>query len=107
MDGDIALTLTTKPAAQRARGAVILGFRHDATRGVTGLSYLYHSHPMRVLFPRPARNDVITAAITTVSGGNVGGDQIDASISAEENAHVLSLALAAEKVYQAPDVKPP
>ena len=106
MDGDIALTLTTKPAAQRARGAVILGFRHDAKRDQTGLSDLYHSHPMRVLFPRPARNDVITAAITTVSGGLVGGDQIDVSINAEENAQVLSLAQAAEKVYRAQDAEP-
>ena len=106
MDGDIALTLAKRSPAQRARGAVVLGFRHDAARGVTGLSDLYHSHPMRVLFPRPARNDVITAAITTVSGGLVGGDQIDVSIRAEDNAHVLSLAQAAEKVYRAQDLEP-
>ncbi|MDF1747347.1 MAG: urease accessory protein UreD [Alphaproteobacteria bacterium] len=106
MDGDIALTLATKPAAQRAWGAVILGFRYDAKRGETGLSDLYHSHPMRVLFPRPARGDVITAAITTVSGGLVGGDQLDVYISVEEKAQVLSLAQAAEKVYRAQDVQP-
>jgi urease accessory protein len=122
MDGDVALTLAqdvTGPdrsgadtphaqsiRKQRAQGAAIVGFRHDAKRGVTGLSDLYHSHPMRVLFPRPARDDVITAAITTVSGGIVAGDRIDVSITAEENAQALSLAQAAEKVYRAQDTDP-
>ncbi len=107
MDGDIALSVMQRTVtAQRAQGAAIIAYRRDAKDGQTRLHDLYHSHPMRVLFPRPARGDPATAAITTVSGGVAGGDRISVSVEAGDGTDVLALAQAAEKIYRAANQSP-
>ena len=104
MDGGLTIEPTTRAAHQRARGAVTLGVKSDA--GTSRLDTLYHSHPLRVLFPRPAKNDPLTAAIATVSGGIAGGDQVTIDLSAGPDAEALIVAQAAEKIYRAPDPEP-
>ena len=104
MDGGLAIEPNSRPAHQRANGAVTLGVKADA--GVTRIDTLYHSHPLRVLFPRPAKHDPMTAAIATVSGGIAGGDRLILDVSASEGAEALVVAQAAEKVYRAPDPEP-
>lgn len=104
MDGDRALaTLTAAPRHQRARGRALVSFRADPSRNGTHLSDLFQSHPMRVLFPRPAGGDPITAVLTTVSGGIAGGDEINIEINGEDGTDSLVMAQAAEKIYRAPD----
>ncbi len=111
MDGDRALEtalapMTAAPRHQRARGRARTAFRQDQAAGVTRLSDLYQSHPMRVLFPRPAKGDPITAVLATVSGGIAGGDRIEIEIDGGEGTESLVLAQAAEKIYRAPDPDP-
>lgn len=61
---------------------------------------------MRVLFPRPAKGDPITAVLTTVSGGIAGGDRVAVEIDVGDGADALILAQAAEKIYRAADPDP-
>jgi len=68
--------------------------------GVTRLADLYHSDPVRILFPHKPKYEIPTAVITTTSGGLVGGDQIDVSVSASAGASVLAMPQAAEKIYR-------
>lgn len=71
-----------------------------ATGGATRLDQLYHHDPARILFPRPADGDVMTAAVVTTSGGLVGGDRLDVRAEAGVGARGLVMAQAAEKVYR-------
>lgn len=104
MDGAAPTGLFKRPAHQRARGAITLAFKRDDA--ATRIETLYHSHPLRVLFPRAAKDDPLTAAIATVSGGIAGGDRLTLDIRANAEAEALVVAQAAEKVYRAPDPDP-
>ena len=80
------------------RGVADIGFRHRD--GETCLDTLYHASPYRVLFPRPEPGEPPTAAITTISGGVVGGDRLDIRIRVGEGARALVTTQAAEKTYR-------
>jgi urease accessory protein len=64
------------------------------------LARLYHKTPLRVLLPRPAAGDPITAVIANVSGGVLGGDRLAVEVEAEAGAAALVTSQAAEKIYR-------
>jgi urease accessory protein len=80
-------------------GKARLSFAVDAA-GVTRLKNLYQRDPQRVLFPIPAKNDILQAVVVTTSGGLVGGDQISVEVKALKDSQVLVTAQAAEKIYR-------
>lgn len=79
-------------------GRAAVGFR--ARSGRTELAHLYHSDPLRVLFPRPERHEPATGVLVTTSGGLVGGDQLDIEVSCGDGAASRVLGQAAEKIYR-------
>lgn len=68
--------------------------------GVTRLRDLYQSDPVRVLFPTPPRGEIPAAAFVTTSGGLVGGDILELTAEADEDATLLCYPQAAEKIYR-------
>jgi len=68
--------------------------------GLTCLDDLYHTDPVRILFPYKPKYELPTAVITTTSGGLVGGDRIEITASVAEGASALVTPQAAEKVYR-------
>ena len=68
--------------------------------GNTIVRDLFHSAPMRVLFPLDSRDDVFQAALAYVSGGLVGGDQVNVSVRLAKGAKAMVIGQAAEKVYR-------
>ncbi|WP_448206249.1 urease accessory protein UreD [Azospirillum sp. sgz302134] len=79
-------------------GAATVRFEHR--RGATRLATLYHHDPLRVLLPDPRPGDLPVAVLVTTSGGMVGGDRLDISLSAGAGAKALVTTQAAEKVYR-------
>lgn len=71
-----------------------------ARDGVSRIDHLYQSQPLRLLFPRPERDEPLTAVLANTSGGIVGGDGLDVRIACAGEAHLLASAQAAEKVYR-------
>lgn len=90
--------LSVTPALAGVHGVARIGYARDG--GASRLTTLEQRSPLRVLFPRPAAGDPPTAALVTTSGGLVGGDRLDVAVSAGENASVLAIGQAAEKVYR-------
>ncbi len=68
--------------------------------GETRLDHLYQHDPLRVLFPTPPAGDLPNAVLVTTSGGLVGGDRLDISVSAGPDTAAMATAQAAEKVYR-------
>ncbi|HYD67198.1 urease accessory protein UreD [Azospirillum sp.] len=64
------------------------------------LGTVYHTDPLRLLFPTPATGDPPTATVVTTSGGLVGGDRLEIAATVGEGASALVTAQAAEKVYR-------
>jgi urease accessory protein len=81
-----------------AHGVAEIGFRDDA--GNTRLAHLFHSDPLRVVFPNAARGDVPGGALVTTSGGLVGGDRLDVTVATGAGARAQVFGQAAEKVYR-------
>lgn len=77
-------------------GEVAYGGGQDGAR----LKFLYQRDPLRILFPRPAPNDLPLAVFVTTSGGLVGGDRLELTGRAEAGTAVQMTAQAAEKVYR-------
>jgi urease accessory protein len=102
MDGSL-ISVGAVAGHQRADGALRLAVRKDPGSGATGLADLYHAHPMRALFPRPATGDPLTAAMATVSGGLAGGDAVEIDITLGPGADLLLVSQAAEKIYRSID----
>lgn len=69
-------------------------------QGETRLDHLYQHDPLRVLFPTPPMDDLPNAVLVTTSGGLVGGDRLDISVSAGPHTAAMATAQAAEKVYR-------
>lgn len=90
--------LSVAPALAGIHGVARIGYAWDG--GASRLATLEQRSPLRVLFPRPAAGDPPIAALVTTSGGLVGGDRLDVAVSAGENASVLAIGQAAEKVYR-------
>jgi len=61
---------------------------------------LYHSDPLRFLFPITRKDEIMNAVTVTTSGGLVGGDVISIEVNIGENARALVMAQAAEKIYR-------
>lgn len=68
--------------------------------GATRLAHLYERHPLRVLFPAPPKDDLLTAVLVTTSGGLVAGDDIDIKVRAAADAIAHVTGSAAEKIYR-------
>jgi urease accessory protein len=102
MDSALAATrrpgMTSESREGRVRGVAEIGF---AVRdGETRLVHLYQRHPLRVLFPDAAADDVPLAVMVTTSGGLVAGDRLAIDLRAEPAAAVHVTASAAEKIYR-------
>jgi len=82
----------------RMQGAARVGFAHRD--GQSRLAELDQRIPIRVLFPNVANGAPPLAAVTTVSGGLVGGDTLDIHISVGDGASATAIGQAAEKVYR-------
>ncbi len=82
----------------RMDGRAQVGFvRRD---GVSRLADLDQRSPLRVLFPRVEADEPPLAAVTTVSGGLVGGDTLRMGVRVGERAGAVAIGQAAEKVYR-------
>ena len=68
--------------------------------GATRLVALDQASPLRVLFPRVDAQDPPLAALAVVSGGIVGGDRLDFSVSVSAGGKAVAAGQAAEKVYR-------
>ncbi|HYM72332.1 MAG TPA: urease accessory protein UreD [Stellaceae bacterium] len=79
-------------------GLAEIGF--EFRDGATQLAHLYERHPLRVLFPAPAKDDLPTAVLVTTSGGLVAGDRLDVSVRLGEGAAAHVTGSAAEKIYR-------
>jgi urease accessory protein len=94
----MTISANTLPSDKTAKGKAEVGFVH--TDGRTRLKHLYQTTPLRVLFPNVLRGDIPVAALTTVSGGLVGGDEIEIDVHVGPDARAMVMAQAAEKVYR-------
>ena len=79
-------------------GSATVSFRNRD--GTTELSQLYQSDPLRVLFPRPEPHEPATGVLVTTSGGLVGGDRLDVTVTSGAGAAGRVLGQAAEKIYR-------
>jgi len=92
-------TLRSEPAAAtQTHGAASVAFARDDD--VTRLTGLYQRDPLRVLFPDVPEGEIPTAVLVTTSGGLVGGDRLDVSVSVRDGAEAMMFGQAAEKVYR-------
>ena len=73
--------------------------RFAIREGMSRLITLDQRTPLRVLFPKMSPGTPPLAAITTVSGGLVGGDRLDIEFSIDDKAAATAIGQAAEKVY--------
>ncbi len=93
------MCIATSPfSSAGVHGVAELAFtvKDDETR----LSTLYQRAPLRFLFPRVPETHTTTAVLVTTSGGWVGGDTMDVSVTADAGSSALVTAQAAEKVYR-------
>jgi urease accessory protein len=84
---------------QRAEGScrIVLGSSERGTR----IMDVYQRSPIRVLFPRTAGTQLQEAVLVNTSGGIAGGDRLESSVTAMDNASIAITTQAAEKVYRA------
>lgn len=61
---------------------------------------LYQRQPIRVLLPKPAAGEPLTAVLANLSGGMVGGDRYRTTIAVDDGADLTVCGQAAEKVYR-------
>ena len=74
--------------------------RFENFAGQTRLKHVYHTDPLRIVFPTPGSGDIAQAIVATTSGGLVGGDLLEMDFAAGENAFAQLTPQAAEKVYR-------
>jgi len=84
---------------QRAEGScrIVLGGSEKGTRVMD----VYQKSPLRVLFPRTSCERAVDAVLVNTSGGVAGGDRLETSVTAIEDASIAMTTQAAEKVYRA------
>jgi urease accessory protein len=84
---------------QRAQGAcrIVLGSSEKGTRVMD----LYQKSPVRILFPGTTGSKLEEAVLVNTSGGVAGGDRLETSVTAIEDASIAITTQAAEKVYRA------
>jgi urease accessory protein len=83
---------------ERGDGIAEIGFARRGNR--TALAHLYQHDPCRVLFPRPAHGDPLTAVLLMTSGGFAGGDHVRVQVRVGADAAALVTTQAAEKFYR-------
>ncbi|MEE3094395.1 MAG: urease accessory protein UreD [Pseudomonadota bacterium] len=98
MYGDTLPSNTEGGSLRRMHGAARVMFTHRD--GQSRLAELDQRTPMRVLFPKVPAGTPPVAAVTTVSGGLVGGDTLDIEVSVGDRAAATAIGQAAEKVYR-------
>lgn len=81
------------------RGEASLAVRADE-EGVTRLAGLHHRDPLSLRLPQPGRGDVLEACLITTSGGIVGGDRLQVTVTAGGESALRVYPQAAEKVYR-------
>lgn len=84
--------------ANFGHGVASVSFRLRGRDSV--LDGLYQKDPLRVLFPRVAGDEPVTAVLLTTSGGLVGGDTLKIAVAVDKNARALVTTQAAEKIYR-------
>jgi len=94
----VTLPSEPQPASCSVHGVAEVGFIEKS--GETRLDHLFQHDPLRVLFPTPTKDEPPCAILVTTSGGLVGGDRLDISVSAGPDTTVLAMAQAAEKIYR-------
>jgi urease accessory protein len=95
---DSAIDIRRPPALERGDGVSEIAI---ARRGAaSALVHLYQRSPCRVLLPRPAPGDPLTAVLLTTSGGLAGGDRLRIGVRVGAEAAALVTAQAAEKIYR-------
>lgn len=84
---------------QRAEGScrIVLGSSEKGNRVMD----VYQRSPIRVLFQRTAGTQVQEAVLVNTSGGIAGGDRLESSVTAMDNASIAVTTQAAERVYRA------
>ena len=84
---------------QRAEGRcrLVIGGSEKGTR----IMDLYQKSPVRMLFPGITGSRLEEAVLVNTSGGVAGGDRLETSITAVEDASIAITTQAAEKVYGA------
>src|SRR5260370_21285641 len=84
---------------QRAEGScrIVLGSSEKGARVMD----VYQRSPIRVLFPRTAGTHAQEAVLVNTSGGIAGGDRLESSVTAMDNASIAVTTQAAEKIYRA------
>jgi urease accessory protein len=82
---------------QRAEGScrILVG----SSERVTRVMDVYQKSPIRVLFPRTDSPQVQEAVLVNTSGGVAGGDRLESSVTAMDNASITVTTQAAERVY--------
>lgn len=86
------------PVLPRMDGLADVAFAQR--EGKTRLADLDQRSPLRVLFPRVETGEPPLAAVTTVSGGLVGGDRLKTAVKVGDEAKAVAVGQAAEKVYR-------
>jgi urease accessory protein len=89
----------TAPPAIAVHGLGRVVYHADA-KGLTRLRDLYQHDPVRVLFPRPPREEIQSAVFVTTSGGLVGGDILELTAQVVGDAAAQFYPQAAEKIYR-------
>jgi urease accessory protein UreH len=85
-------------ALERSDGAAEIILRKSD--GCSRLTHLFQQAPCRVLFPRPAPDDLPLAVLMTTSGGLADGDRLRLDVGVGAGAATLVTTPAAEKVYR-------
>lgn len=98
MYDDTLLSESAGRSLPRMNGAARVRFAYRD--GQSRLADLDQRTPMRVLFPKVSGGTPPLAAVTTVSGGLVGGDTLDIGVSVDSGAAATAIGQAAEKVYR-------
>jgi urease accessory protein len=86
---------------QRSSGScrIVLSGSEEGNRTMD----VYQQSPTRVLFPRTGGAAVEEAVLINTAGGIAGGDRIECSVTALDNASIAVTSQAAEKIYRALD----
>ena len=100
MDGGLILSERTRPAQRPARADGAIGMTVDCQGGRARVRRVYQRQPLRILLPKPAAGEPLTAVLANLSGGMVGGDRYDVAVAVKDGGDVLICGQAAEKVYR-------
>jgi urease accessory protein len=96
------IDLRLSHGAPRVDGRAVLRVKPgpEGGDGRARLADLYMRDPLRVLFPRPAEGEPMTAVLATTSGGLVGGDRLAVEVAADPGTRLQVVGQAAEKIYR-------